>query len=692
VAGLAADVGGDGGASRRLAGTVAAGAAAGRPRAERGAGVRGRAPRCQLGRVTGAAGGAADPVAARGRSGPTCGGSDRDSDEQERGLTHGVSLSRAAWTWYLKAVTRAHVIGLTGGIASGKSAVAEMLRERGAAVVDADALARQVVEPGQPALAELVERFGADILDGHGQLDRKKLGGIAFADAAARADLNRITHPRIAAAGQAEIARLAAAGAPVVFYEAALLVENRAQEWLDGLIVVSAPRQVQLERLRRRDGLDAAAAEARLAAQMPLEDKLTAATWVIDNGGDLAHLRAEVDAVWKKLEERYGAVAARGAATRSDDLDSGPPPPERVLVTGFPAFTARRLAAKILASDPEARVSLLARGKLADDAAAFIAGLPAGQRERAGVVVGDVGDMDLGLTSTEYRALTEEITMIHHLAGVYYTGGEASVARRANVTGTRGVVDLAGELRRLRRLVHWSTVQVSGRRKGVILEDELDCGQSFHNVYEETKYEAELLASAAMRRLPVTILRPGIIVGDSQTGEIDKFDGPYYFVVLIATNALQVHLPLPGRGTAPLHLVPVDYVVEAAYALSRDERAAGKTFHLTDPNPLPARRVYELVAEHAHTRPPRGFIPGRLTRTLLRTPGIEKLARGPLAFLDSFDHQVFYNQRNVQELLDGSGVRCPPFDRYVQNLVRFVQEVHAQRRGRLEEEVFDPLD
>jgi thioester reductase-like protein len=435
---------------------------------------------------------------------------------------------------------------------------------------------------------------------------------------------------------------------------------------------------------------------------MSLEEKLAVATWVVDNSGDLTHLRGEVDRLWARIEDKYGAIAMRppapgqgnGHRTRraTDDPDAGPPPPERVLITGFPAYTARRMAGRIVASDPTARVFLLTRDRFADEAAQFIALLPAGQRERIEPVVGDVVDMDLGLTSAEYRALTAEITTIHHLAGLYYTGVEPASARRVNVTGTRGIVELASESRRLRRLVHWSTVQVSGRRKGVVLEDELECGQSFHNVYEETKFEAERLAAAAMRRMPVTILRPGIIVGDSRTGEIDKFDGPYYLIVLIATNALQVHLPLPGRGTAPLHLVPIDYVVDVAHRLSIDERAAGRTFHITDPNPLPARRIYELVAEHARTRPPRGFIPGRLARTLLRTPGIEKLARGPLAFLDSFDHQVFYNQRNTQDLLEDTNLRCPAFERYVQHLVRYVQDVHAQRRPHLEEETFDPFD
>jgi hypothetical protein len=137
-------------------------------------------------------------------------------------------------------------------------------------------------------------------------------------------------------------------------------------------------------------------------------------------------------------------------------------------------------------------------------------------------------------------------------------------------------------------------------------------------------------------------------------------------------------------------------VIDAAYALSLDPRAAGRTFHLTDPNPLPARRLYELVAERSNTASPRGFIPGRLVRNLLRTPGIERLARGPLSFLDSFDHQVFYNSRGAQELLGDAGITCPPFDTYVDRLVGYVREVHAQRKpvhgAKVEEEVFDPFD
>lgn len=368
-----------------------------------------------------------------------------------------------------------------------------------------------------------------------------------------------------------------------------------------------------------------------------------------------------------------------------------PPLAEAVLVTGFPAFTARRMAAKVLAASSAARLYLLARDKFAEDARSFLQGLPDDAGRRAEVVVGDVCDMDLGLSGTEYQRLAAELTTIHHLAGIYYMGVDEATARRVNVEGTRGVIELAGEASRLRRLCHWSTAQVSGKRKGVILEEELEEGQSFHNFYEETKYEAEMLARSAQRRLPVTVLRPGIIVGDSRSGEIDKFDGPYYLMVLVVTNALQVHLPLPGRGTAPMHLVPIDYVIDAAYHLSIDERAAGGTFHLTDPNPLSARRVYELVAEHSETKAPRGFIPAGLTRTLLRTPGIQRLARGPLSFLESFDHQVFYNCRRTQALV-GEQARCPTFDTYVSQVVHYLREVHDARRQTIEDEVFDPFD
>jgi thioester reductase-like protein len=374
----------------------------------------------------------------------------------------------------------------------------------------------------------------------------------------------------------------------------------------------------------------------------------------------------------------------------TQELD--PIPPETVLVTGFPAFTATRFIKKILATDPQARLYLLARDKFAGAARELADSLPADQRERLRIIIGDVSDMDLGLAGSEVKGLAAEVTTIYHLAGIYYLGVPREVAERVNIQGTSNVVELAGDCRRLRRLCHWSTVAVSGKRRGVVLEEELDEGQGYRNFYEETKLEAEKIARAASRRMPVTIFRPGVIVGDSQTGEIDRFDGPYSLMVLIVQGPLDLGLPLPGRGVAPLHLVPIDFAVDAAYALSLDERAAGMTFHLIDPNPFSARQVYDLVAERAQKRRPRGFIPSGLARAVMRTPGLERLARVPRMFLESFDHLVMYNCKNTMALLKGTGIECPSFDAYVDNLIRYVREAHAERRRKLEDDTFDALE
>ena len=582
-----------------------------------------------------------------------------------------------------------HVIGLTGGIASGKSTVARLLAERGAAVIDADQLARKVVEPGQPALAELVARFGAAILTADGQLDRKRLGAIAFADADARADLGRITHPRIAAASAQAIAAWADAGANVVFFEAALLVEHRAYPGLAGLVVVAASDDVQEARVVARDGLGREEARARIAAQLPLAEKTAAATWVIHNEGDIAALRTEVDRVVADIENKYGSIraplpaSASGArpVVRTDDV---------ALITGFPAFTARRMIAKLLASEPDTRLFVLARDKFALEADQLLESLGAG--DRAEVLVGDVCDMDLGLSSSEYRALTKEVTWIHHLAGIYFMGTDDDTARRVNLGGTRTVLELARDASRLERVVHWSTAMGSGNRGGTVYEEDLDAGQRFHNAYERTKYEAEKLVRAAMRQLPITVVRPSIIVGDTRTGEIDKLDGPYNLMVLTATNASGLRLPSLGRGESPLHLVPIDYVIDAAWHVARGEHAAGKTFHLVDPNPLTARAVFEAVAEAANTEKPRGHIPGPLARAVLRTPGLARLGRGPLAFLDMLDHAVHYDSTNTAQALAGTTVHCPSLSDYLPVLVQHVLDVARAPDREALDEIADPLD
>jgi dephospho-CoA kinase len=195
------------------------------------------------------------------------------------------------------------LIGLTGGIASGKSTVARLIAERGIPVLDADQLAREAVEPGQPALAEIA-RLWPEVITVEGRLDRRRLGAIVFADAGARGRLEAILHPCIAALAEAQAAALAARGHRLAFYEASLLVETGRHRDFDGLVVVTVRPETQVARALARDGMSADEARARIAAQLPLAQKVAVATHVIDNEGSREATTAQVNELLAKLAAR----------------------------------------------------------------------------------------------------------------------------------------------------------------------------------------------------------------------------------------------------------------------------------------------------------------------------------------------------------------------------------------------------
>jgi dephospho-CoA kinase len=209
------------------------------------------------------------------------------------------------------------VAALTGGIGSGKSTVADLFVKRGALLVDSDAIAREIVEPGQPALAKLVERFGPEILDPDGRLDRARLADVAFTDDQARADLEAITHPAI---GAEYTRRLQDAPSDaVVICDIPLLAESAAarERGYDLVIVVEAPPDVRLARLEQR-GVPRPDAERRMAAQATDEERRALATYLIDNAGDRAALERRVDEVWQDLEAKSRAAASTAGPPPSD--------------------------------------------------------------------------------------------------------------------------------------------------------------------------------------------------------------------------------------------------------------------------------------------------------------------------------------------------------------------------------------
>lgn len=192
------------------------------------------------------------------------------------------------------------VIGLTGGVATGKSSVARFFEERGVPVIDADQLAREAVKPGSPCLARLAALFGAGVVRGDGTLDRKRVAGIVFADADKRRQLEAVLHPEIRRLAEERISRAATAGERVVIYMAPLLIEAGVTDRVDEIWVVTVRPEVQLERLMARDGIGREEAERIIGSQMPLAEKERHGRVVIDNSGTLEETRLLLAEIWDR--------------------------------------------------------------------------------------------------------------------------------------------------------------------------------------------------------------------------------------------------------------------------------------------------------------------------------------------------------------------------------------------------------
>ncbi len=278
---------------------------------------------------------------------------------------------------------------------------------------------------------------------------------------------------------------------------------------------------------------------------------------------------------------------------------------ESILLTGATGFIGSSLLQKWL-KDSDASLSLLVRRKREEDPAYRIARLlgelyPNADishlSQRIEVVEGDVSTAKFGLEDSEYERLARKVSHIIHCAAAARFDLELEDARKTNVAGTQNVLDFARNSQRLERIDYVGTAYVAGRRKGVIREDELDKGQEHNNTYERSKFEAERLVRESASDLPITILRPSIVICDSNTGRASSFNGFYRALRMYWLGRLKV---LPGHPSCPMDLVPVDYVVDATYTISRDPASAGRCYHLTAGlnNATLLEEVRDLASHH----------------------------------------------------------------------------------------------
>ncbi len=288
------------------------------------------------------------------------------------------------------------------------------------------------------------------------------------------------------------------------------------------------------------------------------------------------------------------------------------------------------------------------------------------------LIEGDPSALDLGLSGEEHTRLAAEIDEIHHISVAPSFGSDRRDVDRLTVATAREVVELAEAADHVGLVVHWSSALVSGERCGYVLEDELRPTE-FPSASSAALYEAERLFRE-VAHLPIVTLRPSIIVGDSETGEVDRFDGPYLFLQLLHGAPPDLRVPMPGKGDMPLNMVPINFVVAAGLHIAAHPEAPGHAFHLVDPQPPTARRVFELLARELNRPVPRGFVPSNLATAVLRAPGIERLAHGPLEFLAHLEFDPIYDDRNARRVLEATGLTCPPFESYVGRLVAYAEQ------------------
>jgi thioester reductase-like protein len=299
--------------------------------------------------------------------------------------------------------------------------------------------------------------------------------------------------------------------------------------------------------------------------------------------------------------------------------------------------------------------------------------------KRIELVAGDITDRRLGLEDADYKRLAKGTRRVFHLAAIYDLAVPLEVAQRVNVDGTGNVLDFCRSAKNLERLAYVSTAYVAGMRTGVVYEHELVMGQEFKNHYESTKFQAEVWVREQLEEVPTTILRPAIVVGDSRTGETEKFDGPYY-VLRALGRSQRMGQPMPqfGRSSAAFNVVPVDYVVAAMVAAASDSETLGHTLHLVDPDPLSAHDLVELLSRLYTGRGTRGRVSAKLVERSLQIKRVRKMFEDiPSQSIAYLNHPVVYDARATVDLLAKHDLIPPRFPDYAEAMVSFYREHEA---------------
>lgn len=348
---------------------------------------------------------------------------------------------------------------------------------------------------------------------------------------------------------------------------------------------------------------------------------------------------------------------------------------ETIFITGFPGFIAGRLVERLAGS--QTQFFLLVQPHLVETAMQEleeIAEFTQTPLDNFVIVEGDVTQPKLGISDSDLETIQYETTDVFHLAAAYDLAISKDAAFRINLQGTKNVNDLVCSLKNLHRYNYVSTCYVAGKREGQILETELEHKAEFRNFYEETKYLAELEVEKLKGSMPVTIFRPAVVVGDSETGETTKYDGIYYLINYLRKAPWLLRAMNVGNTEVRLNLVPVDFVVESMALLARDKHARGKTIALADPDPLTTAELFDAIAVEMTGRRSEFRPPARLAEWFLNTRISPPITGLPHHGVPYFFISQTYDTTLANELLAPHGLTCPQFEKYIGHLLDFVEE------------------
>jgi len=342
-----------------------------------------------------------------------------------------------------------------------------------------------------------------------------------------------------------------------------------------------------------------------------------------------------------------------------------------IFLTGFPGFIASRLIPKLVQKRDESKIFLLVQNKFIDVAVKQIEKLERSfqfLKNKLIIVEGDLTLPELGINKNKIDL--NSISEFFNLAAVYDLRVSKELAYDVNVKGTENTIAFAYQLPNLKKFHHISTCYVAGWHKGDFTEDDFDKGQSFKNYYEETKFLSEKIIRENKDKIPFIIYRPSIVIGDSKTGETNKFDGPYPVIFLISKFPRLFVMTQIGTGANPVNLISVDYVVEGISALSQLEDIY-KTYHLCDPEPLTQSQLIKIFAKSLNKKLITIKTNQSFIKSLMKIEFISKVTGLYPEMIDYFDHNLNLKCEKTLQVLSSFNIVPPKIENYIDKIIDF---------------------